>query len=243
MKRKPLKSMFCKDEMRFVCLNTRYRELRHLVYASHNGADTQRKTVTAKEHCVYMDANTQLEAHEMRRRWTKLEERSKDCAFHWSCPYESWPRACGQAAQLGKMKHSKKSIIIRRLLKPQRNLEGSLRGRGPNNKVTHFILTLFSPPHLFFHCLLLGMEQRVKPFLEQQEACCDSMAAHVYCTQTAAHYFLLRVAYGNMNKEHDWVSCDRPVCPCLPVTFTIVWIHWPNSQPCVIACVYARATN
>lgn len=83
MKRKPLKSMVYKDEMGFVCLNTRYEEMRHLVYASHNGTETQRKTVTEREHCFYicMQIYAQLEVREVRR-WTKLRERSKDCAFH-----------------------------------------------------------------------------------------------------------------------------------------------------------------
>lgn len=38
MKRKPLKSMVYNDKMRLVCLKTRHREMRHLVYASNNGA-------------------------------------------------------------------------------------------------------------------------------------------------------------------------------------------------------------
>lgn len=35
---KEAKSMAYKIKMRLVCLNTRYRERRHLVYAFHNGA-------------------------------------------------------------------------------------------------------------------------------------------------------------------------------------------------------------
>lgn len=57
---------------------------------------------------------------------------------------------------------------------------GVLTRKGPNNKATHFILTLFSPSHPFLHSLLLGTEQRVKSSLERQETRCDRGTAQDY---------------------------------------------------------------
>lgn len=41
--------MVCKDEMGFVRQNTRYEAMRHLVYASHNGTETQSKTLAQEK--------------------------------------------------------------------------------------------------------------------------------------------------------------------------------------------------
>ena len=49
--------MVYKDEMGFVCLTTRYGEMRHLLYASLNGTKTQGKTVIEKKDYIYKDAN------------------------------------------------------------------------------------------------------------------------------------------------------------------------------------------
>lgn len=68
---------------------------------------------------------------------------------------------------------------------------GVLSRKSPNNKVTHFILILFFPPHPFLHSLLLGTEEWVKSSLERQETCCDSMTHAYIVASTHTHILLL----------------------------------------------------
>ena len=102
MKRKPLKSMAYKDEMGFVCLNTRYVEMRHFVSASLNGTETQRKTVTEEEGDIRQDANIYSACGQWSKRVNKARGEIQGVCFPLitPCPDEAWLKTCGYAAQL-----------------------------------------------------------------------------------------------------------------------------------------------
>lgn len=164
MKRKPLKSMVYKDEMGFVCLNTRYGEMRHLVYASHNGSETQRKTVTEKEHSIYIYANVWSAwgpwSKEVDKAWWEIQR----LWFPLISPLYLWVLTKG----LVDMQHGWEKLNTQqehrysKVIKAPTKLGGVLIKKNPNYKATHFIPTLFSPPCSFLHSLPLGMEQWVK---------------------------------------------------------------------------------
>lgn len=125
---------------------------------------------------------------------------------------------------------------------------GVLSRKSPNNKVTHFILILFSPPHPFLHSLLLGTEQWVKSSLERQETCCDSMT-HAYLVANTHTHTVLRLLLTTSSWELPMAIWTRQsllwpaglsLLAC-DLYYTLAWVLWYTGQTLSSVCEHLCA--